>query len=89
MSTMKDGGPAFPAEITIDRATGEARPSQFNNDDFKVPGMTLRDYFAGQCAIGLLAQRSHHYFGEDGPATLAQDAYMVADAMLSDREMKL
>lgn len=40
------------------------------------PGMTLRDYFAGQA----LAMSQ-----PDGPASLADWAYRVADAMLAER----
>jgi len=48
------------------------------------PGMTLRDYFAGQALAGWLAS-----FGPDDavkPAGCAEFAYEVADAMLEARK---
>jgi len=51
------------------------------------PGMTLRDYFAGQALVGLLAQ-------SNGTATIsphdegAKYAYEMADAMLEAREQE-
>lgn len=47
------------------------------------PGMTLRDWFAGQAVSGLLAS-------EAGIAPYSQDwaaerAYLIADAMLAER----
>ena len=50
------------------------------------PGMSLRDWFAGQA---LVAQIGHPRDPEDGPLTpddLAFMAYAVADAMLAARE---
>lgn len=52
------------------------------------PGMTLRDYFAGQALAGLLA---HPYCKSVGPGfngvtvRVAIEAYAVADAMLAER----
>lgn len=45
------------------------------------PGMTLRDWFAGQALAGHLA------WGSDGEKAdeLAKGAYLVADAMLKER----
>ncbi len=67
---MKDnGGPAFPAEIAhIEVGIREL---------YHEPGMTLRDYFAGQALIAM-------------PDTISWDetvekAYKVADAMLKER----
>jgi hypothetical protein len=62
-----DGGPAFPAEAP-------------NGDRYS--GMTLRDWFAGQALVGLLA--------EGGDRTLdreAELAYECADAMLAAKEV--
>lgn len=48
-----------------------------------VPGLTLRDWFAGQALVGI-------YSGQtlDGarPGEVARDAYAMADAMLKARE---
>ncbi len=43
------------------------------------PGMTLRDYFAGQALAGLASR------GLLGPDQRAQEAYDFADAMLAER----
>lgn len=46
-------------------------------------GMTLRDYFAGQALIGLLAGGKHFMFTSEDAA---KRAYYMADAMLEARE---
>jgi len=46
-------------------------------------GMTLRDYFAGQALIGLLAGGKHFMFTSKEDAARA---YYMADAMLEARE---
>lgn len=46
------------------------------------PGMTLRDYFAGQALAGLLVNGS--YYSKDA----AEESYSYADAMLAAREPK-
>jgi hypothetical protein len=58
--------------------------SAFPNGDRTIfsqpePGMTLRDWFAGQALMGFLAA------GECGSGW-ADDAYEMADAMLKARE---
>ena len=50
-------------------------------DHSAVPGMTLRDWFAGQALAGLLASGPH----DCDAAGLASDAYFNADAMLDFR----
>lgn len=66
----KDGGPAFPCD---------------HLSDFYSKGMTLRDWFAGQVLMGLLASRnsnSPRFHPEDDAAYV----YAVADAALKARE---
>lgn len=66
MTKPFDGGPAFPVETT---ATPYA------------PGMTLRDWFAGQAL--------RRFWGSGDPMTpddAASIAYEVADAMLAARD---
>lgn len=68
MDNPNDGGSAFP------------------RDDFHsgVPGMSLRDWFAGQAMAGWLAS-----FGPDAgcrASGVADFAYEIADAMLVARE---
>ena len=60
-----DGGPAFPA---------------MTPGGYCTPGMSLRDWFAGQALAGMLA--NEHLYCQ--PA--ADDAYKFADAMLAARE---
>ena len=47
-------------------------------------GMTLRDYFAGQIAIGLIASGDVY-----GVISLAEACYEQADAMLKVREEQI
>jgi len=63
--SINDGGQAFP------------------RDDFHqgVPGMSLRDWFAGQALSGLLVTSR-----ETSVSVYVKDAYNIADAMLAERE---
>ena len=68
---------AFPLNPTNDPTPGAFCPE---------PGMTLRDWFAGQALIGLMSNSTHDHcplFGDGVP--FARDAYIVADAMLAER----
>ena len=47
-----------------------------------LPGMSLRDYFAGQAMGGQLADPD----GEIDPKLIARWSYAYADAMLAERE---
>lgn len=79
MSDTDEGGTAFPFTPT-DRS-GQC--------DEAYPGMTLRDYFAGQCLVGELSaqtEESGHY-NPDGKA-LAERCYAFADAMIAARKTK-
>lgn len=71
MSTLKnDGGPAFPWS-----------PDGPNYQTY--PGMSLRDWFAGQALAGMNAHDADVSF-----RMRAEDAYKYADAMLAEREAK-
>lgn len=54
------------------------------------PGMTLRDYFAGQFLTGITSNAAalRIYADKDGGPVeaMTRDAYQVADAMLSARQ---
>ncbi len=64
-SSRNDGGPAFPA----DSFTAQ-----------HCPGMSLRDWFAGQALAGILARCNGPDF-----ANVEHLAYEIADAMLRQR----
>lgn len=49
------------------------------------PGMTLRDWFAGQALAGLLSAAATYGGKTDNRAALAADAYATADAILAER----
>ena len=77
MSTPKnDGGPAFPG------------PSDYNQDGTPVwggaTGMTLRDWFAGQALVGMMANPEVIVSEED----VARIVYRYADAVLEERRAK-
>ena len=65
--TIDDGGPAFPAMLP--------------GGNYCTPGMSLRDWFAGQALAGLLASG-------DWDETPIPDAYVFAQAMLEQRERR-
>ncbi len=63
-----------------------SKESAFPSDYFVAPGMTLRDYFAGQALAGMLAQGTQGSFSKPaGVARAAVYAYEYADAMLVER----
>lgn len=76
MTNTNDGGPAFPI-VAMDAATGQPINGCF------YPGMSLRDWFAGQALAGLL---SHGQWATTEADMFARDAYALADAMLRARE---
>lgn len=74
---IDDGGPAFPR-------VGEG----FGNPLYDAPGMTLRDYFAGQALTGLIA---HDIVDVDAEwlwssGFFGSRAYELADAMMFWRD---
>jgi hypothetical protein len=87
-----DGGPAFP------RSGFEASPEvSCKCDTLPQAGMSLRDWFAGQALIGLLAAETkdwnsaaetgpgQQYAGKEPGNLLALGAFAIADAMLAQR----
>ena len=78
---IKDGGPAFPESSSGPYQNGEIVPGR--------PGMTLRDYFAGQAMQGWLSSfdgGALHPVDDDTHGHLAVMSYQVADAMIQTRE---
>ncbi len=75
MSNYDDGGPAFPTDMR-----------QFENGTWfdqivdGRSGMSLRDWFAGQALVGMLAH------GKWPPQDIPSQAYAAADAMLAERK---
>lgn len=74
MNKINDGGSAFP--IPNDPNPG-AYPAE--------PGMSLRDWFAGQALAGYFAATPLHCFCESGLKVVARYSYDMADAMLAAR----
>lgn len=81
MSAQGDGGPAFPV--------AEQRDADMNGIVEGHPGMSLRDWFAGQaltlCAMAVVGRTIK---GESIPShdDVAVDCYKFADAMLKARQ---
>ena len=67
MTATTDGGPAF--------------PSQWDDKDHD--GMSLRDWFAGQALMGIIAHPRNA--DAEGGRFFARQAYQLADAMLAER----
>lgn len=83
---VDDGGLAFPCVWT-----------DIYHDQQCAPGMSLRDWFAGQSLIGQLilssltmGERIRAGEPSDGPLPqeIARAAYLMADAMLAARKRK-
>lgn len=72
MTANKTGGPAFP-----NAAFGSSRNEQ--------QGMTLRDYFAAKAMQGLIERRGGAELGSREKDEVAEEAYILADAMLKAR----
>jgi len=75
MSTINDGGPAYPT-----------RNAHYDDPDYSSTGMTLRDYFAAQALAGLAGRKFRQGDAGEGYAEWAASmAYEFADAMLAAR----
>lgn len=80
MTTKTDGGPAFPGKRPFKYySMGEHKGVE------TVPGMSMRDWFAGLALQGICASGPGRGWSN---ALLAQEAYQLADAMLAARESK-
>jgi len=69
MTKKYDGGPAFPVETT---ATPYA------------PGMSLRDWFAGQALVSMGDRQWNGDHSGTGTEKQARAAYRIADAMIAE-----
>jgi len=58
-----------------------------HNPEFETDwGMSLRDYYAGECLTGYLSSDEHGDFGGHKTAkSLANSCFEIADAMLKER----
>ena len=78
---MSDNPSAFPHDLLRD---DDAYPTHDAS-----PGMTLRDYFAGQALAGMLAHGTRYKPREGADrnwhVAIADEAYELADAMLAAR----
>jgi hypothetical protein len=69
---IDDGGPAFPSEQGY-------TPEHGWNQSWE-PGMSLRDYFAGQMLAGMISENEWY---AQSATTVAMRAYQLADAMIA------
>ncbi len=81
---INDGGSAFPHG---DMMVWKGKPNGTGGGVLhaETPGMTLRDWFAGQALAGLVF---HNNYGARSDDEIANGAYAYADAMIAAREAK-
>ena len=73
MSEPKNGGPAFP----VPGFPGDA------NYTLPFPGMTLRQYYAGQALAGIMANQSYYSLPRERIAAMCADQ---ADVLIDELE---
>lgn len=78
MSTQPDNPPAFPGKLLVDAVM------QHHKEWKHHPGMTLRDWMAGQALAGMIGTVN----SQKAADSLAPACYIMADAMLRAREGK-
>ena len=102
MADINDGGPAFPSEqparirMVADGVLDPTDPRNFAEGTRISPGMSKREYFAGQALCGWIqsgavgAIKEQHGFTEPPMAfpVLADACCAVADAMIAAREKR-
>lgn len=71
MTKKPDGGPAFPWPESLDYEGWG--------------GMSLRDWFAGQALMGIMASENDYDYGKHLESNAAV-SYAQADAMLAERD---
>ena len=86
--SKNDGGFAFPFGVRREELDtyGGGPPYVTERNE---PGMTLRDWFAGQALVGLAAQNPGAKTSREAEAWvdgLGMIAYQIADAMLKERD---
>ena len=84
MSTINDGGPAFPQSLAFN-VNGEAVTAGMYFAEG--PGMTLRDWFAGKALTGMMAFATGATFDPSKNCDrFAEASYALADAMIAARK---
>jgi hypothetical protein len=86
MPAINYGGPAFPRPASVDPSSGTLPDGDSVIEQQE--GMSLRDYFAGQALVGLLAFSPAEADRQLPPGAAADDAYRIADAMLVARDRR-
>lgn len=93
MTKINDGGPAFPSRVLPDprlvkhlRDSAEVSLREAADALGSHPGMTLRDWFAGQALVGLMSDPGLRPDKLAEFQHMAVRLYQVADAMLAERE---
>ena len=88
-----DGGPAYPTLVPpMLLRDGDGPPTVVEGSQFQIPGMSLRDYFAGQAMVGTCIAHVLVIVNSGKiPPQLSSDAasranYEIADAMLAERK---
>lgn len=72
--------PAFPIQKQQYTSQGFIEPAQF------FPGMTMRDYFAGQALMGICSFTGGVFKnGKSFPTNVSRECYWISDAMLKER----
>ena len=83
MNDTPNGGPAFPCVLS--RVVRSATKSATVQDEH--PGLSARDWFAGQALAGILTTASEMTAAaRNDVRRIAQDCYTMADAMLAARD---
>jgi hypothetical protein len=92
---VDDGGSAFPVPSAFIPATEGSGALFINTDEYgrgPMPGMSLRDYFAGQVCGHIEAEWSRAFVAAEAGEELAeasqvaQRSYEIADAMIAARK---
>ena len=76
-----DGGAAYPSGNMVYRTLPHGAEVIQGGE----PGISIRDYFAGQALAGILAADGEYAFNRNEPIRTALQAYALADAMLAER----
>lgn len=84
MNPIDDGGPAFPTGPGGDSMHGE--DGRVWHQYPATPGMSLRDWFAGQALVGLLSNSDWMRKLEQTQTPNVVMAYRIADEMMFSRK---